>query len=62
MTKEYIKDIPNWESEYLAMNTPLSKREKELLQGADIGAHEGMMYGRMYRDWKEKRIKQSLNE
>jgi len=55
MTKEYIKEIPNWESEYLSMNTSLSKREKELLQGADIGAHEGMMYGRMYADWKVRK-------
>ena len=55
MTKEYIKEIPNWESEYLSMNTSQSKREKELLQGADIGAHEGMMYGRMYADWKVRK-------
>ena len=63
MTADWIKDIPNWEKEYLNMEgVQLSVREKELLKGDPIKSHEGMMYGRMYRDWKEKRIKQSLNE
>ena len=61
--KEYIKDIPNWEKNYLNdMKGNLSKQEIELLEGRDIQSDEGMMYGRMYSDWKEKRIKQSLNE
>ena len=51
MNEQMKKDLPTWESEYLAMGTELSKREKELLQGADIRSHEGMVYGRMYRDW-----------
>ena len=63
MTKEYIKDIPNWEEEYLNdMKDDLSKQQIELLDGRDIKAHEGMIYGEMYADWKEKRIKQTLNE
>ena len=62
MNKEYIKDIPNWEEQYLKTETNLTIREKELLKGDPIKSHEGMMYGRMYRDWKEKRIKQSLND
>ena len=62
MTKEWIKDIPNWEKLYLETNPQLTVREKELLKGDPIKSHEGMMYGRMYREWKEKRIKQSLNE
>ena len=33
------------------MVSDLTEREKELLDGADIKSHEGMMYGRMYRDW-----------
>ena len=61
ISREYIKDIPNWEKEYLTMDVTLSKREKELLDGSAIKSHEGMMYGRMYADWKEKRIKQTLN-
>ena len=53
---EYIKDIPNWEKKYLTMNVSLSKRERELLGGSPIKSHEGMVYGRMYADWKEKKI------
>ena len=62
MTKDYIKDIPNWEEQYLATNPELTVREKELLKGDPIKSHEGMMYGRMYREWKEERIKQILND
>ncbi len=59
--REYIKDIPNWEKEYLTMDVTLSKRERELLGGSPIKSHEGMVYGRMYADWKERSIKQTLN-
>ena len=62
MTKDYIKDIPNWEEQYLATDPQLTVREKELLKGDPIKSHEGMMYGRMYREWKEERIKQILND
>ena len=55
MNEQMKKDIPTWEKEYLTMNTQLLKREKELLEGADIGAHEGMIYGRMYADWKVRK-------
>jgi|TARA_B100001113_G_scaffold31771_1_gene22686 hypothetical protein len=50
-----MKDILNWEKEYLSMDTTLSLREKELLKGDDIKSHEGMMYGRMYADWKVRK-------
>ncbi len=62
MNKEYIKDIPNWEEQYLATDPQVTVREKELLKGDPIRFNEGMVYGRMYRKWKEERIKQSLNE
>ena len=63
MIKEWIKEIPNWEKEYLGMaRSELSKQQIELLEGRDIKSHEGMIYGQMYADWKEKRIKQTLNE
>ena len=55
MSKEWIKEIPNWEEQYLAMNVNLSIREKELLKGDPIKSHEGMIYGRMYRDWKDRK-------
>ena len=63
MTKEYIKYVPNWEKSYLdSMKDNLSKQQIELLNGRYIKADEGMIYGQMYADWKEKRIKQTLNE
>ena len=63
MAAEYIKEIPNWEKEYLQMaRGELSKQQIELLDGRDLKSHEGMIYGEMYADWKEKRIKQTLNE
>ena len=56
MTKEYIKEIPNWEKDYLdAMKDSLSKQQIELLSGRDIKADEGMIYGQMYADWKKRR-------
>jgi len=55
MNEQMKKDISNWEKEYLAMGAELSKREKELLQGADIRSHEGMVYGKMYADWKVRK-------
>ena len=55
MSKEWIKEIPNWEEQYLAMDVNLSTREKELLKGDPIKSHEGMIYGRMYRDWIDRK-------
>ena len=55
MTVEWIKDVPNWEKEYLNMDPQITKRERELLEGADIKSHEGMMYGAMYNDWKKRK-------
>ena len=55
MTKEYIKDIPNWEKDYLdTMKDNLSKQQIELLSGRDLKADEGMIYGQMYSDWKRR--------
>ena len=56
MTKEYIKDLPNWEKEYLGMvRSDLSKQQIELLEGRDIKSNEGMIYGQMYNDWKRRK-------
>ena len=55
MTVEWIKEIPNWEKEYLEMTRgELSKQQIELLEGRDIKSHEGMIYGQMYSDWKRR--------
>ena len=53
--EEFIQKIPNWESEYFSMNKNLTDREKEILKGDPIRSHEGMLYGRMYADWKRQR-------
>ena len=37
------------------MNNDLNKRQKELLEGAAIKSHEGMVYGGMYADWKKRK-------
>tara|TARA_B100000287_G_scaffold113738_2_gene105874 strand:- start:3853 stop:4026 length:174 start_codon:yes stop_codon:yes gene_type:complete len=51
-----IKEIPDWENQYLEMaNKDLTDREKQLLNGDAIKSHEGMVYGRMYADWKRKK-------
>jgi len=56
MTKEWIKDLPNWEKEYLEMaRTDLSKQQIELLEGRDIKSNEGMIYGQMYNEWKRRK-------
>ena len=65
MTKEWIKDVPNWEKEYLSMEPQITKRQRELLEGAEIKSHEGMLYGGMYNDWKkrkEKDLKKTLTD
>ena len=50
------KDLPTWESEYAAMDgISITKRQRELLSGSKIRAHEGMMYGQMYSDWKVRK-------
>ena len=56
MSKEYIKEIPEWVKIYLdIMKDNLSKQQIELLNGRDIKADEGMIYGQMYADWKRRR-------
>ena len=55
MTAEWIKEVSNWEKEYLTMEVELSKRQRELLEGGQIQSNEGMVYGGMYSDWKKNR-------
>ena len=51
-----IEDIANWEKEYPTMKgVTLNKREKEILDGYDLKSHEGMVFGRMYADWKKRK-------
>ena len=36
MTAEWVKDVPNWEKEYLSMDPQLTKRQRVILEGDDI--------------------------
>ena len=56
MNEEMAQEISNWEQQYLIKEEKnLTDREKEILKGDPIRSHEGMMYGRMYADWKKKK-------
>ena len=55
MIAEWIKEVPNWEKEYLTMDVTLSKRQKEILEGAELKSNEGMLFGGMYSDWKKRK-------
>ena len=56
MDIKIIEEIQQWEKEYPTMEgVTLNKREKELLDGAEIKSHEGMVFGGMYADWKKQK-------
>ena len=55
MNKQFLKDISEWETEYLTMSKNLNDREKEILKGSELRSHEGMVFGRMYADWKKQK-------
>ena len=52
MTAKWLKEVTQWEKQYLKMADSLTPRQREILEGDDIKSHEGMMYGEMYVDWK----------
>ncbi len=57
--KPSAEQIQSWEKEYLAENRgTLTKRQIEILEGAELKSHEGMLFGQMYNDWKERIIKE----
>ena len=49
----HLKDFP---TEYKKMmKGKLSDRQIEILNGADLKSHEGMVFGQMYNDWKKRK-------
>ena len=51
-----VKEIDNFPSEYKdMMKGLLSKRQLEILDGDPLKSSEGMIFGRMYADWKDKK-------
>ena len=55
MTAEWVKDVPNWEKEYLSMDPQLTKRQRVILEGDEIKSNEGMLFGYMYEGWKRRK-------
>ena len=56
MTPFDPKEITKFPEEYKEMmQGKLSKRQIELLDGAAIKSHEGMIFGGMYSDWKKRK-------
>ena len=49
------KEIEKFPEEYKDMNPNLNKRQKEILDGAELKSNEGMVFGQMYADWKQQR-------
>ena len=55
MTKFDTEEIAKFPEEYKEMNKNLSKRQIEILDGDALKSNEGMVFGGMYADWKEKK-------
>ena len=54
--QDLITVIARFPEEYKEMRKgKLSKRQIELLDGAEIKSHEGMVFGQMYADWKVRK-------
>ena len=53
--EQKLKDIQDWEREYNGMDVNRTKREQQILAGDPIKSHVGMMFGRMYADWKKRK-------
>ena len=53
------EDYAKFPEEYKAMmkkeSRLLTKRQIEILDGAELKSHEGMVFGQMYADWKKRR-------
>ena len=55
MTSFDTKEIAKFPEEYKEMNKSLSKRQIEILDGAELKSNEGMVFGGMYSDWKKRK-------
>ena len=51
-----VNEISKFPEEYKEMmQGKLSKRQLEILDGAELKSNEGMLFGGMYSDWKKRR-------
>ena len=54
------EELANWEEEYMEMRDcdsgpALTDREVDILQSDMLKSNEGMIFGRMYADWKKRK-------
>ena len=56
MTPFDTSEISKFPQEYKEMmQGQLSKRQLEILDGAELKSNEGMVFGGMYADWKKQK-------
>ena len=53
--EEYAKFPEEYKEMMKKESRLLTKRQIEILDGAELKSHEGMVFGQMYADWKNKR-------
>ena len=54
------EEVANWEEEYMQMRECdpgpyLTDTELDILQSDVLKSNEGMIFGRMYADWKKRK-------
>ena len=56
MTEEEYAKFPEEYKEMMKKESRLlTKRQIEILDGAELKSHEGMVFGQMYADWKRRK-------
>jgi hypothetical protein len=56
MTPEDYANFPKEYKEIMKKESRLlTKRQIEILDGAELKSHEGMVFGQMYADWKKRK-------
>ncbi len=56
MTPEDYAKFPQEYKEIMKKESRLlTKRQIEILDGAELKSHEGMVFGQMYADWKKRK-------
>tara|TARA_B100000287_G_scaffold103048_1_gene95265 strand:- start:206 stop:394 length:189 start_codon:yes stop_codon:yes gene_type:complete len=59
MIAEWVKEINDFPQQYKEMmkkeSRLITKRQLEILDGAELKSHEGMVFGQMYADWKKRK-------
>tara|TARA_B100000902_G_C27085171_1_gene800917 strand:+ start:459 stop:635 length:177 start_codon:yes stop_codon:yes gene_type:complete len=56
MTPEDYAKFPQEYKEIMKKESRLlTKRQIEILDGAELKSHEGMVFGQMYAEWKERK-------